>query len=164
MRSYIGIVHADDAEALETGSGECTCRPGRHFHTEYRVVLPGGEIRWLAVQGARSPESFGGGHHFLGVSIDVTERKKAEEDARRSHEEIKRLKELLEVETSYLRKEIGLSHSHKEIVGRADAIKTVLRQVEQVAPTDTTVLIVGETGTGKELVARAIHGYGWTEG
>jgi formate hydrogenlyase transcriptional activator len=153
------IVHADDAEALRRDL-ENALQAGTVLQTEYRVVLPGGEIRWLAVQGARSPESFGGGHHFLGVSIDVTERKKTEEDARRSHEEIKRLKELLEVETNYLRKEIGLSHSHKEIVGRSRSIKSVLRQVEQVAPTDSTVLIAGETGTGKELVARAIHGMG----
>jgi len=80
-----------------------------------------------------------------------------EESARRSHDEIRRLNELLEVETRYLRKEIGLSFSHKEIAGKSDAIKAVMRLVEQVGPTESTVLILGETGTGKELVARAIH-------
>ncbi len=159
LEKLYSIVHADDAGALRREL-ENAVRGGTALQIEYRVVLPGGEIRWLAVRGARSPESFGGGNHLLGVSIDITERKKAEEQARHSHEEITRLKELLELEAHYLRKEIGLSHSHKEIVGKSSAIRTVLRQVEQVAPTDTTVLIAGETGTGKELVARAIHGLG----
>jgi formate hydrogenlyase transcriptional activator len=159
LEKLFSIVHADDAAALKRDL-ENSLQAMTPLQTEYRVVLPGGEIRWLAVRGARSPESFGGGNHFLGVSIDVTERKKAEEEARRSHDEIKRLKELLEDETNYLRKEIGLSHSHKEIVGKSNAIRTVLRQVEQVGETDSTVLIMGETGTGKELVARAIHALG----
>jgi PAS domain S-box-containing protein len=159
LEKLYSIVHADDAGALRREL-ENAMRGGTALQIEYRVVLPRGEIRWLAVRGARSPESFGRGKHLLGVSIDITERKKAEEQARHSHEEITRLKELLELEAHYLRKEIGLSHSHKEIVGKSSAIKTVLRRVEQVAPTDTTVLIAGETGTGKELVARAIHGLG----
>ena len=150
-------VHPDDVERLRR-EFDHSIQAGTSLHIEYRVVLPGGDIRWLAVRGARSPGSFGGGEHFLGVSIDVTDRKNAEESARRSFEENQRLKEQLEVETRYLRREIGLSHSHKEIVGRSEAVKVVLRQVEQVAGTDSTVLIVGETGTGKELVARAIHG------
>jgi formate hydrogenlyase transcriptional activator len=151
------MLHPDDRERIRRGF-ESAIRSGDPFHTEYRIVLPGGKIRWLAVRGARSPESFGEGHHVLGVSVDITDRKIAEENARRANEEIKRLKELLEDETRYLRKEIGLSHPHVEIVGKSNAIKTVLQKVEQVASTDATVLVTGETGTGKELVARAIHG------
>jgi formate hydrogenlyase transcriptional activator len=159
LEKLFTIVHPDDVEQLKrelkTALQERTA-----LRTECRVVLPGGGIRWIAVRGARSPESFYGGDHLLGVSVDVTERKEAEEKSRRSHEEIKRLKEMLEVETSYLRKEIGLTQSHKSIVGKSNAIKTVLQQVEQVASTGSTVLISGETGTGKELVARAIHELG----
>ncbi len=61
-------------------------------------------------------------------------------------------------ENVYLREEFNLLHSHEDIVGNSEAIKTVLKQIEQVASTDSTVLIQGETGTGKELVANAIHG------
>lgn len=72
-------------------------------------------------------------------------------------EEIERLKAELEKENLYLREEIELQNVHEEIVGTSVAIRGVLAQVEQVAPTDTTVLIQGETGTGKELLARAVH-------
>ncbi len=159
LEKLYSIVHADDVGALRRDL-ENALQSRTALQTECRVVLPGGETRWLAVRGDRSSESYGGGSHFLGASIDITERKKTEEDARRSTEEIKRLKEKLEVETRHLRKEIGLSHSHKEIVGKSNTIRAVLRRVEQVAPAETTVLITGETGTGKELVARAIHGLG----
>ena len=72
-------------------------------------------------------------------------------------EEIKRLKLQLEQENVYLRDEIMLQHRHEELVGRSAAMKKVLAQVEQVAGTEATVLLQGETGTGKELLARTIH-------
>jgi PAS domain S-box-containing protein len=66
----------------------------------------------------------------------------------------------LQAETEILREEIRQLHGSGEILGRSPAVRAVLREIEQVAPTDSTVLITGETGTGKELVARAIHGGG----
>ncbi len=71
--------------------------------------------------------------------------------------EVERLKNRLQAENLYLREEIKLQHNFDEIVGQSPALLAVLKQVEQVAPTDSTVLIQGETGTGKELIARAIH-------
>jgi transcriptional regulator with GAF, ATPase, and Fis domain len=71
--------------------------------------------------------------------------------------EVEQLKNRLQAENLYLREEIRLEHNFEEIVGESQHIKAVLRQVEQVAPTDSTVLIQGDTGTGKELIARAIH-------
>src|SRR6202050_1793183 len=73
------------------------------------------------------------------------------------YEEIATLKARLEKENIYLREEIRTAHNFEEIVGNSPALLAVLRAVEQVAPTDSTVLIYGETGTGKELIARAIH-------
>jgi formate hydrogenlyase transcriptional activator len=75
----------------------------------------------------------------------------------REYEEIGRLKAQLERENVYLREEITDQHNFKEIVGNSPALLAALRTIDRVAPTDTTVLILGETGTGKELVARAIH-------
>ena len=88
---------------------------------------------------------------------EIGERRKAEESLRTALEEVRQLKDQLREENLYLREEINLIHSHKDIVGNSDAIQIVLKQIEQVAPTDSTVLIQGETGTGKELLAHAIH-------
>ena len=88
---------------------------------------------------------------------EVDERKRAEKNLNKALSEVKRLQKLQEVENVYLREEIKLEHNFEEIIGRSDALKSALLKVEQVGPTDTTVLILGETGTGKELVARAIH-------
>jgi formate hydrogenlyase transcriptional activator len=74
-----------------------------------------------------------------------------------AYEEIVELKARLEKENIYLQEEIRTEHNFEEIVGNSPPLMAVLRKVEQVAPTDSTVLIYGETGTGKELIARAIH-------
>ena len=71
--------------------------------------------------------------------------------------EVAQLKHRLEAENLYLREEVKSQHNFEEIIGESPRIMTVLRQIEQVAPTDSTVLIRGDTGTGKELIARAIH-------
>jgi len=71
--------------------------------------------------------------------------------------EVEQLKTRLEAENTYLREEIKLDHNFEDIISGGRALPKVLQQVEQVAPTDATVLILGETGTGKELLARAVH-------
>jgi len=74
-----------------------------------------------------------------------------------AHEEVARLRDRLAAENTYLQEEIRSEHNFTEVVGNSPALRAVLRTIEQVAPTDATALILGETGTGKELVARAIH-------
>jgi formate hydrogenlyase transcriptional activator len=91
------------------------------------------------------------------LTQEIEERKKAEESLREALNDVKQLKNQFREENLYLRDEINLIHSHKDIVGNSEAIRTVLKQIEQVAPTDSTVLIQGDTGTGKELLAHAIH-------
>jgi len=88
---------------------------------------------------------------------DITERKRAEEILQNALVEVEQLKNRLQEENIYLQDEIKLQHNFDEIVGSSKALKKALKKVEQVAPTDATVLILGETGTGKELIARAIH-------
>ena len=94
--------------------------------------------------------------HF-GIGIDITKRRRAELKLKDAFSEIKRLKDRLEAENIYLRREIKVKSGHRDIIGQSEAIKDVLRQIELVAGTDSTVLILGETGTGKELVAEALH-------
>lgn len=72
--------------------------------------------------------------------------------------EIEKLQRQLEAERAYLQEEIKLTCNHGKIIGQSDGLKYVLYKIEQIAASDTTVLILGETGTGKELAARAIHG------
>jgi len=91
------------------------------------------------------------------IFANALDRKQKEQILQNAFSEIKRLEQRLQQENIYLRNEIEIKHSHAEIVGTSDAIKTVLGQAEQVAETESTVLILGETGTGKELLARAIH-------
>ena len=78
-------------------------------------------------------------------------------DLQNALSEVERLKNRLQDENVYLQEEIKLTHNFEDIIGQSRAMKDVLAQVEQVAPTDATVLVLGETGTGKELLARAVH-------
>ncbi len=84
-------------------------------------------------------------------------RLQADQALARSCAEIKQLKDQLQTEADYLKAEIKVSHAHGEIIGRSRGIREVLQSVEQVAPADCPVLISGETGTGKELIAQEIH-------
>lgn len=91
------------------------------------------------------------------VIANTIARLQADARMRNAFNEIRNLKEQLEAESAYLQEEIKLSHNFKDIIGNSDALRYVLYRVEQVADTNSTVLILGETGTGKELIARAIH-------
>jgi transcriptional regulator with GAF, ATPase, and Fis domain len=91
------------------------------------------------------------------VIANALMRKRSDTALEQAFREIQALKAKLEAENVYLREQVKLSQHHEEIVGESRALREVLEQVEQVAKSDTTVLVQGETGTGKELVANAIH-------
>lgn len=91
------------------------------------------------------------------VLLSAMRRREAEIQLQESFDEINLLKDQLETDNVYLQDEIKLNHNFEEIIGESKDLQYALHRVEQISPTNTTVLILGETGTGKELVARAIH-------
>ncbi len=156
LESFLSIVHPEDREHL-LRAAEMTMQSGSDNNVEYRVMRPDGGIRWILSQGRPYAETPGSAARLMGVSVDITGRKEAEEEIRKSYDEISRLKDMLEAENTYLRTEIGTRRPPETIIGLSDPIKYVHYRIRQVAPLDSTVLIVGETGTGKGLVARAVH-------
>lgn len=98
-----------------------------------------------------------GEEYLIGLSVEISESIAARNEIAEQAKEILRLNELLNAENIYLKDQLKTTGIQHEMVGESDAIKYILYKIQQVAPTDATVLIQGETGTGKELVARAIH-------
>jgi transcriptional regulator with GAF, ATPase, and Fis domain len=111
-------------------------------------------IRVLAAQAAIAFEN---ARLYEDMKSEVGRRAAAERALREALAEVEALKNRLEAENVYLQEEIGTQHNFNEIVGNSAPLLEALRKVERVAPTDSTVLILGETGSGKELVARAVH-------
>jgi len=123
------------------------------FEYEYECHSPDRK-RWFLM--IVTPFRGAGGGAVI-AHINVTEQKESRLALERAYAEIQQLKDRLQQENIYLRQEVSLDHASGEIIGQSAAIRRVLRLAEQVAPTDSSVLIQGETGTGKELVARIIH-------
>jgi len=124
---------------------------------ESRIIRRDGKILW--VHRSSSP-IMDLGVRYLGTVImftDITRRKRSEMELKRAYAEIALLKNQIEADKNYLQEEIRLEHDFENIIGNSDAIKYVLHRLEQVAKIDSTVIILGETGTGKELIARALH-------
>ena len=150
------LFNEESCEKLRAAT-ELSLNTGTPYELELQVVAPDGTNKWVNARGEALRDSAGEIIKLRGTLQDITERKNAEEQLQRAHAEVSALKNQLEAENIYLQEEIKLEHNFDEIVGQSDAIQYVLFKIEQVAPTDSTVLVTGETGTGKELVARAIH-------
>ena len=149
-------IHPDDyIRCLDTYTTRFDSR--KRFEMEYRLRSANGEYRWILANGTPRFASDGEFLGYIGSCIEITERKESEVALTKAHEELSQLKNQLEAENVYLQSELQLNQAFGEIVGQSDAIKHVHFKINQVAATDLTVLIMGETGTGKELVARAIH-------
>jgi transcriptional regulator with GAF, ATPase, and Fis domain len=121
-----------------------------HAFTPHRVEM----MRVLAAQAAISLEN---ARLYDGLKTEVARRSQAEASLREALAELEVLKDRLEAENVYLQEEIRTQHNFIEIVGNSPALLQALRRIELVAPTESTVLILGETGSGKELFARAVH-------
>jgi formate hydrogenlyase transcriptional activator len=136
-------------------------RMGKWDH-ECRYLKPSGEE--IFIRGISEPRRVGDEIVFCGVLCDVTERRRARDELRRTLDELNRLKEQLQHENVYLRKEVHALQGQSPIVGDSEPLRSVLEQAQRVAATDSTVLILGETGTGKELLASYLHRIGRRSG
>ena len=140
--SRINVVHPDDREQFlaerENGVFE-----GTPHEFETRLLRHDGKFRWFLVR--RNPLKDEQGHitRWFVTATDIEDRKQAEEKLRS--------------ENVVLREELGKTSMFEEVIGTSSVLQMVLARAAKVAPTDSTVLIMGETGTGKELIARAIH-------
>jgi len=134
--------HPDDVARLREERRDGLAR-GVPFELEQRARRHDGEYRWFLVQYHPVRDEHGQTSRWYATGTDIDDRKRAEQ---RVHNE-----------NVALREEIDRASMFEEIVGSAASLRQVLAQVAKVAPTDSTVLIFGETGTGKELIARAIH-------
>jgi PAS domain S-box-containing protein len=153
---WVAGVHPDDYDRcvkIYTSNFDAQ----KSFEMEYRLRRADGVYRWILDSGTPRFSSDGEFLGYIGSCLDITERRESEQALRTAHDELHELKNQLEAENIYLQEEIRLAKNVGEMVGESDAIKYVMFKVNHVAGTDSTVLITGETGTGKELVARAIH-------
>ncbi len=155
---WIGQVHSDDRDRVLLERERLHSGEAERLFIEYRYMHPQEGQKWfLHVARIATRSASGRAVRAYGVLRDISARKLADEALRRSYVEIERLKDRLQAETDYLRAEIGEVLSQGEVTGKSPVLMDLMRKVQQVAATDSTVLVRGETGTGKELIARAIH-------
>jgi PAS domain S-box-containing protein len=149
-------IHHEDRQRVREHFERCIAQRVE-YEADYRLVLPDGSVRFQHAVGHPVVDESGALSEFLGTAMDVTEQVQARVALENALKEITRLKDRLSDENIALKEEVARASMFEEIVGASPALQPVLTRVAKVARSDSTVLITGETGTGKELVARAIH-------
>jgi len=150
------VLHPDDLERL-LREREQVIAQGTPWESEARLLGKDGQYRWFLIRLNPLWDEQGRIIRWYGTRTDIEDRKQAEDGLQTALDEVKKLRDQLYNENIALREEIDKASMFEEIVGTSPALQSVLSRVAKVAPTDSTVLITGETGTGKELIARAIH-------
>jgi formate hydrogenlyase transcriptional activator len=140
--SRINFIHPDDRQGY-LAEREKGLLAGKSYEFELRILRRDGTYRWFLGRGTPLKDEQGRITRWYNTATDIEDRKRAEEELQR--------------ENIALREELGKTSMFEEVIGTSSALQMVLARAAKVAPTDSTVLIMGETGTGKELIARAIH-------
>ena len=153
---WTSAIHPEDLEDL-VSKWNSALATGKPYETEARVRRVDGQYRWMLLRKVPLHDQAGNIVKWYGSGIDIQEQHEATEALLKAFHEIQVLKDQLHKENLVLKDQVGQASVFEDIIGSSAALRRVLELVAKVAPTDSTVLITGETGTGKELVARAIH-------
>lgn len=156
-RPITDFMSVADQKKYEDGRLKELISEGDFNNLERQMVTKDGMTIDLIMSAISHRDEDGDVDRMLVASKDVTERKRAESDLRRTLLENARLREELERERDYLREEVNVALNFGRIVGTSSSLRRMLKRVEAVAETPASVLVEGESGVGKELVARAIH-------
>jgi len=152
------VVHPDDLPGVIAAWEHCF-ETGEPYEIEHRLRRADGVYRWFQARGLPARDAEGRIVRWHLLLTDVDDRRCAENELAKALDEIGRLKDRLHEENTYLQDEIRREHNFEEILGNSPELLKLLNRVESAAPTDANVLIIGETGSGKELIARAIHNF-----
>lgn len=168
------VIHPDDAKRTIAAWKECV-RKGGVWDIEHRFRGMDGKFHSILARGVPVRNDRGEIICWAGINLDISHIKQTEDALQKAHDEmgqrveertaelhtalseIKTIKDQLEAENIYFRQENKMKHQYKHIIGQSDGLKYVLYRAEQVAAMNTTILVLGETGTGKELIAAAVH-------
>ncbi len=156
-RSILGFLSDEARQSLLDGKVRNVIKAGNRKNVPRQMLTKTGELIDVVMSSRTDYDHLTGHEKLFVASKDVTERNRSEAALRKAYAEIERLRDELEHERDYLREEVRVSMNFGEIVGQSPALLAMTARIEAVADTPASVLIVGETGTGKELVARAIH-------
>jgi PAS domain S-box-containing protein len=154
---FLAAVHSRDRQRVDRANQEAISDTEKPYSIEYRVVRPDGTERVVHARAEIHFDQERRPLRMIGVLQDITECKHAEESLQKALQEIRKLKEQLEAENIYLRKNMESKVGITDIVGVSDPIKYVMYRIKQVAAAPTTVLLTGETGSGKGVFARTLH-------
>jgi PAS domain S-box-containing protein len=157
LSNFMERVHPEDRQMVEQVVKREVTGSDQDVVSDYRIVLPDRTKKHLHVIAHPVTNESGEVIQVIGTSMDVTEQVEARNKLEKAFAEIKLLKDQLYKENLALRDEVDGISMFEEVVGSSSSLKAVLDSVRIVAPADSTVLIQGETGTGKEMIARAIH-------
>ena len=162
LQRFLACLHPEDHERVKEVIQEAF-RVGSDFQEEYRVVHSDGSEYWICATSKCQLGDSGLPERMTGASLNITDIRRTQQELEHANNELKtaleenrRLKDRFQQENIYLRHEIA-ERKGSQIVNGSAAMRLILTQIRQVAPTPASVLIMGETGTGKELVATAIH-------
>lgn len=150
------VVHADDLPEV-IAAWTHSLATGEPYEVEHRLRRFDGVYRWFQARGLPARDAKGAVVWWHLLLTDIDDRKRAENGLANALDEIRQLKDRLHAENRYLQDEIRWEHNFEEILGNSPELLKLLDRVASAAPTDANALIIGETGSGKELIARAIH-------